>query len=147
MWIISFYRLAIALAMGALGYFLLLRSLWLALGIAAASRTAWYFVERVLTKRRINRWFEEHQGAFKEEFGPYGIRLINRAESDLSLKSSLAEVFTPDLGKLKANVDNLEAMDALFKAGLRPDGDAWQLHDLKLRYGKMRLERSLKSGE
>lgn len=37
-------------------------------------------------------------------------------------------------------------MDALFSAGMRPDSDAYQLHDCKLKYGSYRLEQSEKDG-
>jgi hypothetical protein len=143
MGIFSFYRLYFSLAAGAMCCLFAFRSIWIGLAAAAVSRTVWYLVERRIRKIRVDRWFEEHQAAFKERFGPYGIRLINRAESDPSIKNSLAEVFTPDLKKLKENVASLEVMDALFSAGMRPDGDAWQLHDLKLKYGKSRLEKTV----
>lgn len=141
MLLLNFYRAYFALTSGALVYFLLYRSLWLAVGIAVVTRTGWFFIEKAMHTVFISRWFEENQAAFKEQFGPYGIRLINRAETDAAVKNSLAEVFTPDLKKLKQTVDSLDAMDVIFKAGMRPDGDTWQLHDLKLKYGKWRLEK------
>ena len=142
MWIFTFYRLYCALVVGSLSYFLFVHSLWCVAGVAVLARTVWHLVERVVRKKRIAAWFDEHEGAFKEQFGPYGIRIINRAETDPAVKSSLAEVFTPHRAALRRNVDNLEAMDAIFKAGMRPDAETWQLHDLKLQYGKFRLEKS-----
>jgi hypothetical protein len=32
-------------------------------------------------------------------------------------------------------------MDELFKAGLSPQGDEYLLHDLRLKYGRYRLEK------
>ena len=141
MFLLTFYRLYCSIVAGVLAYFLINPSLWLSLGIIVLARTAWYFAERFIKNHQTDAWFESHQTAFKELCGPYGIRLINKAESDWSIKTSLAEVFTPDRKKLGENVKNLEAMDVIFKAGMRPDGDAWQLHDLKLKYGKYRLEK------
>ena len=141
MWLLNFYRFYVSLLLGALGYLFILPSLWIGLSIVVLVRTGWYFVERYIRKIRVNAWFVEHQSAFKEKFGPYGIRIINKAETDVSIKYSLAEVFTPNLKKLKENISNLETMDTLFNAGMRPDGDTWQLHDLKLKYGQHRLEK------
>lgn len=101
----------------------------------------WYFVEKRINQIRINKWFEQHSYEFKLQTGPYGIRLINQAENDSYIKKSLCEVFTPDLKKLKEAVTQLETMDALFRAGLQPQGDQFQLHDLKLKYGRYRLEK------
>ncbi|MDG5814533.1 hypothetical protein QA601_05565 [Chitinispirillales bacterium ANBcel5] len=67
---------------------------------------------------------------------------MNKAENDYSLKASLAEVFVTDLNTLRKTVESLEVMDTLFKAGMRPDSDSYQLHDLKLKYGKYRIEES-----
>jgi hypothetical protein len=141
MFLLTFYRLYCAAALGSLAYFFAYPSLWTSLAVAIVVRVAWYFMERFIKNLRIGRWFDLHQSAFKELCGPYGIRLVNKAESDPSIRASLAEVFTPDLKKLQENVKNLETMDVIFKAGMRPDGDAWQLHDLKLKYGKHRLEK------
>ena len=84
---------------------------------------------------------QAHSAQFKELLGPYGIRMINKAEQDPGIRKSLSEVFTPDLKKLKSTVDQLEMMDTLFKAGMQPDADTYQLHDLKLKYGKYRVEK------
>jgi hypothetical protein len=142
MFILNFYRLYIALVTGAAVYFFVLPRLWLFFVTLIATRVIWFFIERFVRNIRINKSFEEHETPFKEQFGPYGIRLINKARSDPAIKQSLAEVFTNDLKKLQENVKNLETMDVLFNAGMRPDGDAWQLHDLKLKYGKVRLEKA-----
>jgi hypothetical protein len=45
---------------------------------------------------------------------------------------------------LAAAVEQLEVMDTLFQAGMRPQGDQYLLHDLKLKYGRSRLQ-SIKS--
>jgi|WetSurMetagenome_2_1015567.scaffolds.fasta_scaffold43181_3 hypothetical protein len=142
MFLLTFYRFYIALAAGAAAYFLFLPNLWISIAIAIAVRVIWLFAERFLEKLTINRSFEAHQTKFKELYGPYGIRLANKAESDASIRRSLAEVFTPNMKKLQEAVKTLETMDVLFNAGMRPDGDAWQLHDLKLKYGKYRLEKA-----
>jgi hypothetical protein len=147
MFLLTFYRFYIALLAGASVYFLILPRLWFAIGIAIAARVAWLLVERLMKKLAINRSFEAHQTKFKELYGPYGIRLINKAESDPSIKQSLAEVFVNDAKKLQENVKTLETMEVLFNAGMRPDGDAWQLHDLKLKYGKYRVEKEGLSGK
>jgi hypothetical protein len=141
MFLLNFYRFYCSCLAGILVYLFLLHSVWLGLVAIIISRTAWFFIERFLRRIMINKWFAAHQGAFKQQFGPYGIRLVNKAESDAATRESLAEVFTPDPDELRKNVQNLEVMDVMFKAGMRPDGDAWQLHDLKLKYGKFRLEK------
>jgi hypothetical protein len=142
MFLLSFYRIYIAIAAGALAYFLIFPNLWLCLAISIAIRVLWLVIEQYLEKLAITRSFKDHQTKFKELYGPYGIRLVNKAESDAQVRRSLSEVFTPHLKKLRENVKTLETMDVLFNAGMRPDGDAWQLHDLKLKYGKHRLEQA-----
>jgi hypothetical protein len=142
MFLFTFYRFYVALIAGTAVYFLVYPKLWLCLIIIIAVRLIWFFVEQFIKKLAINRSFEAHQTKFKELYGPYGIRLVNKAESDTSIKQSLAEVFVSDAKKLQDNVKTLETMDVLFNAGMRPDGDAWQLHDLKLKYGKYRLEKA-----
>ena len=141
MWIFSYYRLYCSFLAGALIYFLAFRHWWIWFITTAAVRTTWYFIERRIESNRINTLFEKHSYEFKQQLGPYGIRMINKAEKDLSIKRSLAEVFTDDKAKLKSAVEQLEMMDTLFKAGMRPDADSYQLHDLKLKYGKYRLEK------
>jgi hypothetical protein len=91
---------------------------------------------------RIKKWYKIHEANFKELTGPYGIRLINKADSDTAVRNSLAEVFTSSFQELRKTVEQLEMMDTLFKSGLRPDGDSYQLHDLKLKYARHRLEKN-----
>jgi hypothetical protein len=104
----------------------------------------WFYIESVSKKWGIDKNFKKHVSEFKQEYGPYGIRIINKAEKEWRVKASLAEVFTSDKKKLKKTVEQLEAMDALFSAGMRPEGDEFLLHDLKLKYGKLRLENSVR---
>ena len=77
---------------------------------------------------------------FKQQHGPYGIRIANKAENEWHIKKSLAEVFTTNIKKLHKAIEQLEMMDTLFKAGLRPEGDEFLLHDLKLKYGKWKTK-------
>jgi len=141
MWLLNYFRIyicagiAIAFSVG------FKQPWWLGLLLAIVCRIAWHIVEKEFTKRKINRLFEQHSYEFKQQFGPYGIRLINKAEEDWSVKKSLSEVFECDLKKLKNAVSQLESIDILFKAGLQPQGDMYQLHDLKLKYGKYRLSK------
>jgi hypothetical protein len=100
-------------------------------------------LERNIKRYRISGWFKKHSSQFKELTGPYGIRLINRSETDASVKESLSEVFTPNYKQLTKTVEQLEVMDTLFKSGLSPDGDTYQLHDLKLKYAKFRIEKKI----
>jgi hypothetical protein len=139
MWLFNYFRIyicagaAIAFSIG------FKQPWWLGLLLAIVCRVVWYIIEKEFTKRKINRLFEHHSYEFKQQFGPYGIRLINKAEEDWSVKKSLSEVFECDLKKLQETVSQLESIDILFKAGLQPQGDIYQLHDLKLKYGKYRL--------
>jgi hypothetical protein len=135
-----FYRLFLSVGAGALLYFVTLHSWWIWLVGAIVFRIIYHFTESFILKKQRNTWFERHAYEFKQQFGPYGIRLINKAESDPSLKKSLCDVFIPDLTTLQNTVNELEMMEALFNSGLRPDGDAYQLHDLKLKYAKYRLQ-------
>jgi hypothetical protein len=139
-WIFNFYRLYISIAAGGIFYFYIYKHWWVWVVTSLMTRVLWYVIERRLESIRIEKSFRQHSYEFKQQFGPYGIRIINKAENDFSVKQSLAEVFTPDMKKLKAVVEQLELMDTLFKAGMQPDGDTYQIHDLKLRYGKTRLE-------
>jgi hypothetical protein len=125
---------------GALCWYFIFRTWWSWVLIAILSRTIWYFVEHALRNRQINKDFQAHETIFKQLYGPYGIRLINKSETDTAVRKELAEVFTGDMKKLLKTVEQLEMMDTLFKAGMRPDGDAYLLHDLKLKYGKHRLD-------
>ena len=140
MWLLSFYRLYISAVLGILGALFVVKAWWFGLVVAVGVRAAWGFAELFIDKIRVDRSFRAHSFAFRQELGPYGIRMINRAEKDASVKKQLAEVFTGDEKKLRKAVEQLEMMDTLFKAGMRPDGDTYQLHDLKLKYAKFRLE-------
>jgi hypothetical protein len=140
MWIFNYYRLFSSVAAGGAAWFFFKPAIWLWILITILFRTLWYFTEIKIRGIRIDRWFEKHQYDFKQLTGPYGIRLINKAAEDPAVRRSLAEVFTPDLKALRKNVDQMEVLDTLFKAGMRPDGDDYQLHDLKLKYGRHRLE-------
>jgi len=144
MWALTFYRLYVSLAAGA-AVFCVLRSVWLSVGAAIVFRLCWFAVEWCAGRWMLNRAYQRHIDRFKQELGPYGIRCANRAESDTRIKKSLAEVFTDNHAKLKKAVEQLEVMDTLFKAGMRPDADEYLLHDLKLKYGKMRLEKEMKT--
>ncbi len=139
MWLFNFYRFYCSCACGALQYFLFFRNIWLACATALIVRVVWLLVERMIQKIVIQRAYNNHVTAFKQLYGPYGIRLANKAEAEWRIKQSMAEVFTPDAAQLKKAVEQLEVMDTLFQAGMRPEGDEFLLHDLKLKYGKHRL--------
>jgi hypothetical protein len=139
MFLLHFYRFYLSLCIGLMVRFFLARSWWVAVAVVILVRILWHIVEITVRKHTVNRLFKVHAYAFKQELGPYGIRMINKAEKEPHIKNSLAEVFTPDNTKLRKAVEQLEMMDTLFKAGMRPDADSWQLHDLKLKYGKWRL--------
>lgn len=140
MFLSGFYRFYFAVIFGAVIYFFVAEN-WLLWVISAILfRIAWYVIEHAISDYRVNKLFKTHENEFKCAFGPYGIRIINKAENDLRFKRSLAEVFTENNKALKETVAQLEVMDTLFKSGLQPDGDEYLLHDLKLKYGKQRLE-------
>jgi hypothetical protein len=141
MWIFQFYRFYLSVACGIVAAFFVIPIWWFGLCVAIVVRICWAITERMVERKAVNRQFKEHAYEFKQQFGPYGIRLINKAEKEYTVKKQLAEVFTNDVSKLRKTIENLEMMDTLFKAGMRPDGDTWQLHDLKLKYGKYRIER------
>ncbi len=146
MWLLGFYRFYLCLCTGIAFYAFLVRSVWLSLVIAIVARTLWYGIERSIDRISIGRDFSRHAYSFKQQLGPYGIRLANQAEKDFSIRKSLAEVFVSDPARLRKNVEQLRMMDTLFQAGMRPDGDAYLLHDCKLKYGTHRLDRLQKSG-
>lgn len=137
---IPFYRLAVAIGAGVAAAFALVPTWWFALIITIAVRLIWAVLGHVFERLRVDRLFRKHQYAFKQQFGPYGIRIINKAYGNWTFKKSVAEVFIDDETKLHKAVETLELMDTLFRAGLRPEGDEYQLHDLKLKYGRMRLD-------
>jgi len=137
----GFYRLYLSILAGALAYYLIKPRWWIWVAGSILFRIIWFFIEKQVENIRTEKWFNAHSAQFKELLGPYGIRMINKAEQDPGVRKSLSEVFTPDLKKLKNTVDQLEMMDTLFKAGMQPDADTYQLHNLKLKYGKHRLEK------
>jgi hypothetical protein len=141
MWIFTFYRLYLSIIAG-LFIFLSVKSLWPGIATMVVVRLIWLFVEMAIERVRVRRLFIKRITDFKQLFGPYGIRVANKAESDWRTMRSLAEVFEPDSKKLKKTVEQLEVMDALFSAGMRPEGDEFLLHDLKLKYGKKRMEKA-----
>lgn len=139
--LLRFYRLYLSIAGGAVVYFTLLHSWWGWLGGSILLRIIWALVESKYNNHKTTKCFKQHSYEFKQLLGPYGIRMINKAESDPHIRTSLYEVFTPNIKQLQENVKQLEIMDTLFNAGLRPDSDAYHLHDLKLKYGKHRLQK------
>jgi len=141
MFLLQFYRFYFSLAVGILVRLFLIRSWWVIIPVTILVRLAWFALEKAIQRSTINRLFNVHAYTFKRELGPYGIRIVNKAEKEPHIKKSLVEVFTSDEKKLRKAVEQLEMMDTLFKAGMRPDADSWQLHDLKLKYGRWRLER------
>jgi hypothetical protein len=140
MWIISFYRFYACLALGAVFYFVVARSIWQAVLAVVAARFLWWAVERLVEEMRVKRLIRKELPNFKQHFGPYGIRIANKAETDRRVRKGLAEVFETNPSRLKKTVEQLEVMDALFQAGMKPRGDEFLLHDLRLKYGKRRLE-------
>jgi hypothetical protein len=142
MFIFPFYRILVTVLLGFLCWLFILRVWWSWVIVTILSRTIWYFVEHTLRTIQINNNFRTHETVFKQLYGPYGIRLINKSENDAAVRRELAEVFTGDMKKLAKTVEQLEMMDTLFKAGMRPDGDTYLLHDLKLKYAKHRLGKS-----
>ncbi len=140
MWLLGFYRFYASIAAGIVVYLFTGAGAWSAVGIAVVFRATWFGADRAWERYRVERDFKEHLQDFKNGLGPYGIRLANKAERDYHTRKSLAEVFTRDPGKLAKSVEQLEVMDTLFQAGMRPEGDQYLLHDLKLKYGRTRLE-------
>jgi len=138
MWPLSFYRFYGSAAVGIVSGFLL-HSIWIGLGTFIGVRALVFFIEWWIKRLLINRDFTSHEAEFKQLYGPYGIRLINKAASDSHIRNGLAEVFVADVGKLRKTVEQLDVMEVLFKAGMQPQGDEFLLHDLKLKYGKHRL--------
>jgi hypothetical protein len=140
MWIFSFYRFYCALCAGCAEYFFLKKSVWLFLATVFLARLAWYAVEQFIGGIIIKRDFNRHAYEFKQQLGPYGIRMANKADNEWRIKKSLAEVFTANTARLKKNVEQLQMMDTLYKAGMTPDPETGQLHDCKLKYGLYRIE-------
>ena len=140
MFLLGFYRLYFSMVAGFVAYFFVVPVWWVVLVVSVVVRFVWLFVERTIKDCIVNRQFTAHSYRFKQELGPYGIRLVNRAEKDILVKRSLSEVFTENVRSLRKTVEELEMMDSLFSAGMRPDGDTYLLHDCKLKYGRHRLE-------
>ncbi len=140
MWLLSFYRFYASLGVGVVAYFL---SRGVAAGVACAIafRLLWCAMERAIAFFIIDERFNRHVYEFKQQLGPYGIRMANMAQRDRKIKKSLSEVFTPNMKNLEKCVDQLKMMDTLFRAGMRPDAETQQLHDCKLKYGTYRLDR------
>ncbi|MFP4417608.1 MAG: hypothetical protein ACOC4C_00100 [Fibrobacterota bacterium] len=140
MFLFSFYRLYAAIGIGAASYFFLWRKWWVWVLTSLIVRIFWALAESWYASISRERDFRKHAYAFKQFAGPYGIRLVNKAENDARTRQSLSEVFTGNRKKLTRTVEQLEAIDTLFSAGMRPEGDEYLLHDLKLKYGRHRLE-------
>ena len=145
MWIFSFYRMYGAIAVGVGTALLAVHTWWFALLITIIVRGVVAAAEFYLHRLQVERLFKAHAYAFKQELGPYGIRMVNRAEKEFRLRKSLAEVFVKSEKKLRKAVEQLDMMETLYKAGMQPDADTWQLHDLKLKYGRFRIEQLEKS--
>ena len=145
MWLLKFYRFFLSLLSGLLMYLFILKNIWVSILSITVVRLVWLSIDSMLKRYYINRDFSTHIHKFKQQNGPYGIRIANKAETDWRVKELLAEVFTPDIKKLKKSVAMLETMNDLFKAGLSPQGDEYLLHDLRLKYGRYRLEESKSS--
>jgi len=143
MWFLSFYRFFVAIFAALLFYFFLLPSIWAALATGVVSRILWGISESIYRRMRVKRLINKHCAPFKQYCGPYGIRIANKAEQEWAVKQSLAEVFVPGKKELQKNVETLEVLNTLFNAGMRPQGDDFLIHDLKLKYGKYRLETDL----
>jgi hypothetical protein len=140
MFILNFYRSIISIVFGFALYMIFHHQWWIWVNATILLRLLWLTIENTVSRIHIQKNFQKHESAFKELFGPYGIRIINKAYSDWQIKRSLAEVFTPNIQSLRNAVEQLQVMDSLFLAGFKPDEDTYLLHDLKLKYGKFRLE-------
>jgi hypothetical protein len=141
MWLFTFYRTYIALFAGIAEYFFLKKSVWLLIATVVIVRSAWFVAEQFIGRMIIKRDFDRHLYEFKQQLGPYGIRMANKADNEWYIKKSLADVFTSNTARLRKNVEQLQMMDTLFKAGMSPDADTYQLHDCKLKYGVYRIDR------
>jgi hypothetical protein len=140
MWLFTFYRTYIALFAGIAEYFFLKKSVWLLIATVVIVRSVWFAAEQFINRMIIKRDFDHHVYEFKQQLGPYGIRMANKADTEWHIKKSLADVFTSNTARLRKNVEQLQMMDTLFKAGMSPDADTYQLHDCKLKYGIFRID-------
>jgi hypothetical protein len=142
--VFTFYRFYCSIACGLYVYFFVFHSIWTAIATIIVIRAVWMGIESLVKRVYVDRAFSAHIYTFKQELGPYGIRMANKAESDRRIKKSLADVFTPDVKKFKKNMEHLEVLDTLYRAGMRPDDETYQLHDCAIKYGRFRLEQLLK---
>jgi len=142
MFFLNFYRLFFSLLCGALFYYLWFHNWWIWILVTLVTRLLWFTIEIIIGHIQIEISFRQHAAEFRQLYGPYGIRIINKAETDWQTKKSLAEVFTNNITCLNKNVELLNVMNTLFQSGLKPDDDNMLIHDLKLKYGKYRIEKS-----
>jgi hypothetical protein len=144
---LSLFRLYASLGVGALVYFFIWRTLWFAIISAITFRAAWFLIERFIELMITNAHFQKYIYEFKQQLGPYGIRLANQAEKDRRTRKSLAEVFIADVDKLRTIIDRLKVLDTLYQAGMTPDQETRLLNDCKLKYATYRLEQTDKKAE
>ncbi len=142
--VFSFYRFYASIVAGMVGYVLLQHSIAAGAACAAVFRLLWYLCEKCIDYSAVNVRFKRHVYEFKQQLGPYGILMANRAEADRKVKESLAEVFVSDVRKLQKNVEQLQILETLYQAGMTPDAETYQLHDCKLKYALYRLEQQKK---
>ena len=140
MWLFSFYRFYISILCGVSAYLFFTGNIWIGILATMLIRISWHIIEQAIARYTIQRDYNRHIPEFKQHHGPYGIRIANKADNEWHTKMNLAEVFTSNPKKLLKTVEQLEIMDTLFNAGMRPAGDDFLLHDLKLKYGKYRLD-------
>ncbi len=140
MWLLGWYRFYVSVFLGISLYIFFIRNIWICIACIVIIRTIWFFIELLIRRYKIQKDYNKHISDFKRQNGPYGIRIANKADNDWRIKESLSEVFMSNMKKLRKTVEQLEMMDTLFNAGLRPEGDEFLLHDLKFKYGKFRLE-------
>jgi hypothetical protein len=138
---LSFYRLYASLCVGGLFYIFCFHSLGAALLSALLTRGIWFFVEYFVKRMVTNALYQQHIYDFKQQLGPYGIRVANQAEENRRVKESLSEVFIDSPEKLQKTAETLQLIDTLYQAGMTPDQDSRLLHDCKIKYAKYRLEK------
>ena len=139
--LLNLYRFYASVGIGAITYALFSRNLWVALACAVAFRVVWFLIEQAVKRILVDILYKKHIYEFKQQLGPYGIRMANKAENDPRVKKSLAEVFVPSLAKLQKNYEYLKVLDSLNGAGMRLDQESLHLNDCKLKYAAFRLER------
>ena len=106
--ILGFYRFYASLCAGILASLLLWHHVWFAIACTVAFRSLWYSIDHLVNHFLVEKYFKLHLYEFKQQLGPYGIRIANKAESDYRIKRSLVEVFAPDMKKLQKNADQLK---------------------------------------